>query len=69
MTSVLKIMFNKINIGLSFNVMCPIVDFKRDDLFYLSYDKLGLFLKEHLSRHYIINNNYKLWEYTTYVYK
>jgi len=68
-TSVLKIIFNKTKIGLSFNVMCPIVDFKRSDLFYLSYDKLGIFLKEYLSRHYIINNNYKLWEYTTYVYK
>lgn len=68
-SNVLKILFKKVNIGIAFNVMCPIVDFKRNDLFYLSYDKLGLFLKNNLSRHYIINNHYKLWEYTTFVYK
>jgi SAM-dependent methyltransferase len=68
-SNILKKLYIKTNIGISFNVMCPIVDFKRNDLFYLSYDKLGEFLKNNLSRHYIINNNYKLWEYTTYVYK
>lgn len=68
-SNILKTLFSKTKIGLAFNVMCPIVDFKRDDLFYLSYDTLGLFLKENLSRNYVINNNYKLWEYTTYVYK
>lgn len=68
-SSILKILFTKVNIGISFNVMCPIVDFKRDDLFYLSYDKLGIFLKNNISRKYVINNHYGLWEYTTYVYK
>lgn len=68
-SKILKILYKKINIGIAFNVMCPIVDFKNDELFYLSYDKLGLFLKNNLSRNYIINNNYKLWEYTTFVYK
>lgn len=68
-SEILRKLYTKINIGLAFNVMSPIVDFKRDDLFYLSFDKLRLFLKENLSRHYIINNHYKLWEYTTYVYK
>jgi SAM-dependent methyltransferase len=68
-SNILKTLFKKVNIGIAFNIMCPIVDFKRDELFYLSYDKLGLFLKNNLSRHYIINNHYKLWEYTTYVYK
>ena len=69
MTSILKKLFLKTNIGLSFNVMSPIVDFKRDDLYYLSYDELGLFLKKNLSKNFVINNNYQLWEYTTYVYK
>ncbi len=68
-SEILKKLYTKINIGLAFNVMSPIVDFKRDDLFYLSFDKLGYFLKNNLSRHYVINNHYKLWEYTTYVYK
>jgi cyclopropane fatty-acyl-phospholipid synthase-like methyltransferase len=68
-SKILKKIFNKTNVGIAFNVMCPIVDFKNDELFYLSYDKLGLFLKNNLSRNYIINNHYKLWEYTTFVYK
>lgn len=59
----------KTRIGISFNTMSPIVDYKRDDLFYLSFDKMGLFLKENISRNYVINNNYGLWEYTTFVYK
>lgn len=68
-SSVLSKLYQKVNIGITFNVMCPIVDFKNDDLFYLSYDKLGLFLKNNLSRHYVINNNYELWEYTVQVFK
>ena len=69
MTTMLKKIYPKLNNGIAFNVMSPIVDFKRDDLFYLSYDRLGFFLKDNLSRNYIINANYGLWEYTTYVYK
>lgn len=68
-SEILRKLYTKINIGLAFNVMSPIVDFKRDDLFYLSFDKLGYFLKNNLSRHYVFNNHYKLWEYTTFVYK
>jgi len=68
-TKVLIKIFSKAKIGIAFNVMCPIVDYKDEKLFYLSYDKLGLFLKNNLSRHYVINNHYKLWEYTVYVYR
>lgn len=47
-SEILRKLYTKINIGLAFNVMSPIVDFKRDDLFYLSFDKLGYFLKNNL---------------------
>lgn len=69
MTKILKKIFTKANIGIVFNIMSPIVDYKDEKLFYVSYDKIGLFLKENLSKNFIINNNYKLWEYSVYVYK
>lgn len=56
-------------LGISFNVMTPIVDFKDEKLFYLSFDKLGKFLKENLSKNYIINHSYGLWDYAVYVFK
>ena len=68
-TKVLKKIWNKVNMGISFNVMTPIVDFKDEKLFYLSFDKLGNFLRNNLSKNYIINHSYGLWDYTVYVLK
>jgi hypothetical protein len=34
-----------------------------------SLDELGWFLKNNLSRNFTIRNDYKLYEYTVYVYK
>lgn len=68
-TNVLKKIWKNTNMGISFNIMTPIVDWKDDKLFYVSYDKLGKFLKENLSRNYILNQSYGLWEYTVYVFK
>ena len=69
MTDSIKKLFQIAKIGIVFNLMTPIVDYKDDKLFYVSFDKLGFYLKENLSRNFIINNNYKLWEYSVYVYK
>lgn len=55
--------------GLSFNLMSKQVDWERDDLFHVSMDELALFLKQNLSRNFIIRNDYGLYEYTAYVYK
>ena len=49
--------------------MFKLVDWERDDLFHVSIDELGWFLKNNLSRNFVIRNDYKLYEYTTYVYK
>lgn len=68
-TNILKKLWKNTNIGISFNVMTPIVDWKDDKLFYLSYDILGNFLSKNLSRNYIFNQSYGLWEYTVYVFK
>ena len=69
MTNVLLKLWGKTNKGISFNVMSKLVDWERDDLFHVSMDEICLFLKNNLSRNFIIRNDYKLYEYTIYVYK
>jgi cyclopropane fatty-acyl-phospholipid synthase-like methyltransferase len=69
MTSTLEKLWTKTNKGIAFNVMSKLVDWERDDLFHVSMDELGLFLKNNLSRNFIIRNDYKLYEYTVYIYK
>ncbi len=68
-TNVIKKLWNKCNKGIAFNLMSKHVDWEREDLFHVSLDELGWFLKKNLSRNFIIRNDYKLFEYTTYVYK
>lgn len=55
--------------GMAFNVMSSHVDWERDDLFHLSMDKLAAFLVNNVSRDFVIRNDYRLYEYTTYVYR
>ena len=54
--------------GIAFNVMSKQVDWERGDLFHLPLDLLASFLAQHLSRHFVIRNDYGLYEYTVYVY-
>lgn len=61
--------FNKANKGIAFNVMSKHVDWEREDLFHLPFDMLANFLKTELSRHFVIRNDYGLFEYTVYLYK
>jgi SAM-dependent methyltransferase len=65
----IKLAFQKVNIGMAINVMSKHVDWERDDLFHLSMDKLSSFLIQEVSRHFIIRNDYGLYEYTIYIYK
>ncbi len=67
--SIIKKLWEKCNIGLAFNLMSKHVDWEREDLFHVSLDELGWFLKTNLSRNFLIRNDYKLYEFTTYVYK
>ena len=69
MTSTIKKLWTKTNKGIAFNVMSKLVDWERDDLFHVSIDELGWYLKNNLSRNFIIRNDYRLYEYTVYVYK
>lgn len=68
-SSTIKKLWEKTNKGIAFNLMSKHVDWERDDLFHVSLDELGWFLKDNLSRNFTIRNDYGLYEYTTYVYK
>lgn len=68
-TNMIKRIYDNINIGVSFNIMSPVVDYKEDFLFYLSYDKLSFFLKNNFNKNFIINQAYGGWEYTVYLFK
>lgn len=66
---VMRVVFPKVRRGLAFNVMSKAVEWEREDLFHLPTDMLISFLVKELSRHFIIRNDYGLYEYTVYVYK
>jgi SAM-dependent methyltransferase len=65
----LRRVFASAGIGVAFNVMSKQVHWERDDLFHLPLDTLAFFLTRELSRHFVIRNDYGLYEYTTYLYK
>ncbi|NER51661.1 MAG: class I SAM-dependent methyltransferase [Symploca sp. SIO1A3] len=67
--NVISKVFSKTRIGIAFNVMSKQVDWERDDLFHLPFDVLASFLTENISRNFTIRHDYRLYEYTTYVYK
>ena len=64
-----KKVFERAQIGIAFNVMSKHVKWERDDLFHLSFDLLAEFLSKEVSRNFVFRNDYKLFEYTTYVYR
>ena len=65
---ILKIVFASVRCGLAVNTMSKHVDWERDDLFHLSMDLVAQFLCKDLSRHFVMRNDYGLYEYTTYIY-
>lgn len=68
--AVIKRLWSKAKCGLAFNVMSPVSDWERDDLFYVSFDKMADFVRADLaSKEFALRHDYGLWEYTTYVYR
>jgi 2-polyprenyl-3-methyl-5-hydroxy-6-metoxy-1,4-benzoquinol methylase len=61
--------FERTRTGIAFNVMSAHVDWEREDLFHLPFDKLTTFLVKEVSRDFVIRHDYQLYEYTTYVYR
>ena len=67
--SILKKVFPLARKGLAFNVMSKQVEWERDDLFHLPLDEMAIFITQHLSRTFVVRNDYGLYEYTVYVYR
>lgn len=66
--AVLKLLFSKVKHGLAFNAMSKQVDWERDDLFHLPLDVFADFACSDLSRHFLIRNDYGLYEFAAYVF-
>ncbi len=56
-------------LGLAFNVMSKLVDWEREDLFYLSFRRMTEVVATQLTRHFQIRHDYGAFEYTTYLYR
>ena len=68
-SEVLRLVFDKTRRGLAFSVMSKHVDWERDDLFHVPYHEMTTFLTNSLSRRFVLRADYRLWEYTAYVYR
>lgn len=67
--SMLKRVFPYAKKGIAFNVMSKQVDWERNDLFHLPLDEMAAFITRHLGRHFVVRNDYGLYEYTVYLYR
>jgi dTDP-4-amino-4,6-dideoxygalactose transaminase len=64
MTGVLQRVWPHVRRGISFNVMSPIVDWEREDLFHVSHDRMAKFLHGLAGRRVQMRADYGLYEYT-----
>ena len=55
--------------GLAFNVMSPCVDWKSDSLFHPTFDEVTGILARSMTSHFVLRNDYGLYESTYYVYR
>ena len=65
----LKVAWDHTTVGLAFNVMSSHVDWQREDLFHVAMDSTAAYVRQELSRHWTMRQDYGLYEYTTYVYR
>jgi SAM-dependent methyltransferase len=68
-TRAVERVFSLTDVGIAFNVMSKCVDWERDDLFHVPFDRLAGWLTKNVSRHFAFRHEYGLYEYTTYVYR
>ena len=69
MIRLLRLAFMNCGRGIAFNVMSHHVDWQRDDLFHVSFDRMAEILQANFSRHYLFRADYGLYEYTVYLYR
>ena len=65
----LKNLYATCRYGFGFNVMSQHVDWYREELFYLPFDRAATIVRENCNRHFRFCADYGLYEYTVYVYK
>lgn len=68
-TEVLTRIFEITRKGMAFNLMPKHVDWEKDRMFHVSLDVVAEFLTRKLSRHFVIRNDYGLYEYTVFVHR
>lgn len=66
MTDLLRKVWPVVRRGVVFNVMSPIVDWEREDLFHVSYDRMAAFLHDLAGRNIGFRADYGLYEYMAY---
>ncbi|HEV2805870.1 MAG TPA: class I SAM-dependent methyltransferase [Chthoniobacterales bacterium] len=69
MVRMLRLAFDHCRHGIAFNVMSSHVDWQREDLFHVPFDRMADILQMHLNRNYVFRADYGLYEYAVYVYK
>jgi SAM-dependent methyltransferase len=69
MIRLLRLAFASCRRGIAFNVMSHHVDWQRDDLFHVPFDRMADILQANFSRHYLFRADYGLYEYTVYLYR
>ena len=66
---ILKNAFFMCRKGLAFNFISPFVDFYQTEVYYANLPRIINFVVEELSRFFVINHSYALYEFTLYVYR
>ena len=69
MIRLLRLAFTHCRRGIAFNVMSQHVDWQRDDLFHVPFDRMAGILQTNFGRHYSFRADYGLYEYTVYLYR
>jgi SAM-dependent methyltransferase len=69
MIRLLRLAFTNCGRGIAFNVMSHHVDWQREDLFHVPFDRMAEILQANFSRHYLFRADYGLYEYTVYLYR
>ncbi len=69
MIRLLRLAFTHCQRGLAFNVMSHHVDWQRDDLFHVPFDRMAEILLQNFGRHFVFRADYGLYEYTVYLYR
>lgn len=67
--SMVRRMYGLCRVGIAFNLMTDQVDFKNDRLYYSNPGEMLDFCRRELSRYVTVRHDYRLYEYTTYVYR